>query len=88
MVVILLRLTVHARHSLVLGLISFSETKMSGLWSIHDPSFIYLFCKVPLFLLLSFAGIFSVLRNYLVRYSRFLVGFLDNGQILSLHNDS
>lgn len=61
---------------------------MSGLWSIHDAFFIYLFSKVPSFLLLSFAGLFSVLRNYLVRYSRFLVGFLDNGQILSLHNDS
>lgn len=88
MVAILLRLTVHARHSLVLGLIYFCETKPSELWSIHNPSFIYLFCKVPSFLLLSFAGIFSVLRNYLVRYSRFLVGFPDNGQILSLHNDS
>lgn len=62
--------------------------KKSGLSSIHDPSFIYLFSKVLQFVLLSFAGIFSVLRNYLVRYSRFLVGFLDNGQILSLHNDS
>lgn len=88
MVAILLRLTVPARHSLVFGLISFCEKKMSGSWSIRDPSFIYLFSKVPWFPLLSFAGIFSVLRNYLVRYSRFLVGFLDNGQILSLHNDS
>lgn len=87
-VAILLRLTVHARHSLVLGLISFCDKKTSGSWIIHDPSFIYLFSKVPQFLLLWFAGIFSVLRNYLVRYSRFLVGFLDNGQILSLHNDS
>lgn len=47
MVAVLLGLTVHARQSLVIGLILFCEKKVSGSWSIHDASFIYLFSKVP-----------------------------------------